>query len=79
MSAISIVIGKDEQGQYMEYHREGAVWKWYGGGYIDQYVDGQVTDININVWDYEKDRAIIDFTPSGLQECVDGWCEDMEG
>lgn len=74
---ISIVIGRDEQGQYMEYHREGMIWKWYGGAYIDGYTsDREITDINIGVWDYQTGQPEIDFTPSGLQEKVDSFFEE---
>lgn len=77
--AISVVIGTDNRGDYMAYHREGMIWKWHGGAYIDGfYADGKISDICIGVWDYQADEREIDFTPRALQEKVDSFCEGID-
>lgn len=52
----------------------GLVYVWHGGPYIDlvhQDEDGDVpTDVCLNVWDYEHDRARIDLTPLAFMTVV---------
>ena len=56
------------------------IFIWGGGPYIDifiRYDNGHVgiSDQNINVWDYEDDKAIIDFTPNALLGMVIEWID----
>jgi hypothetical protein len=54
------------------YYRDGLMFSWVGGAYIEIYFDGHATPHDVfNVWDYEKDEPKIERSMRGLVDFID--------
>ena len=54
------------------YHRDGLMFSWTGGAYIEIYIEGNAIPYDVfNVWDYEWDVPKIERSMSGLVDFID--------
>jgi hypothetical protein len=61
------------------YHRNGLIFSWTGGPYIEIYFEGNAMPYDVlNVWDYEKDEPKIERSMRGLVDFVDTEMLDEE-
>ena len=61
------------------YHRDGLVFSWVGGAYIEIYFEGNAIPYDVlNVWDYEKDEPKIERSMRGLVDFIDTEMLDEE-
>jgi hypothetical protein len=61
------------------YHRNGLIFSWTGGAYIEIYFEGKAMPYDVlNVWDYEKDEPKIERSMRGLVDFVDTEMLDEE-
>lgn len=59
-----------------KYRRNGLVFSWWGGPYIEiSYEDQPPFDV-YNVWDYAKDQPTIERSASGLVSFIDSQFEE---
>jgi len=61
------------------YHRNGNVFTWWGGAYIEIAFENNSMPYDVyNVWDYEKDEPIIERSIRGLVNFIDEQFENEE-
>lgn len=61
------------------YHRNGLVFSWTGGAYIEIYFEGNAIPNDVfNVWDYEKDEPTIERSMRGLVDFIDAEMTENE-
>jgi uncharacterized protein (DUF427 family) len=61
-----------EELKTFRYHRNGLVFSWAGGAYIEIYLEGNAMPYDVyNVWDYEKDVPTIERSMAGLVAFID--------
>ena len=61
-----------EELKVFRYHRDGNVFSWWGGPYIEITLEGNATPYDVyNVWDYEKDEPTIERSMKGLVTFID--------
>lgn len=54
------------------YYRDGLMFSWVGGAYIEVYIQGYAVPYDVfNVWDYEKDEPTIERSMRGLVDFID--------
>lgn len=54
------------------YHRDGLIFSWLGGAYIEIYFEGNAIPYDVlNVWNYEKDEPTIERSMRGLVDFID--------
>lgn len=68
-----------EELKTLRYHRDGLIFSWLGGAYIEIYFEGHAIPYDVfNVWDYEKGESRIEFSMLGLVNFVDEQMLDEE-
>ena len=61
------------------YQRDGLLFSWTGGAYIEIYFEGNAIPYDVlNVWDYEKDVPKIERSMLGLVDFIDTVMLDEE-
>jgi hypothetical protein len=61
------------------YHRNGLMFSWVGGAYIEIYFEGRTIPYDVlNVWDYEKDEPKIERSMRGLVDFIDAEMAENE-
>jgi hypothetical protein len=61
-----------EELKAFRYHRNGNIFTWLGGAYIEITLEGNSMPYDVyNVWNYEKDEPIIERSMRGLVSFID--------
>lgn len=68
-----------EELKTFRYHRDGLIFSWSGGAYIEITLEGNAIPYDVyNVWDYEWDVPTIERSMRGLVDFVDAQMVEEE-